>query len=66
MTKTKFGANQRVSVMGSRAFPAPPGPYTIIAVLPLERGLQQYRVRSSAENFERIFDEMRLKAVSYD
>ena len=66
MTKTKFGAGQCVSVMGSRAFPVAPGPYTIIAVLPLERGLQQYRVRSSAENFERIFDEVRLEAASYD
>ena len=63
----KFGAGQRVSILRSGAFSAPSGLYRIVAVLPLERGPRQYRVRSDGETFDRIIDEVRLEAVTtYD
>lgn len=66
MARTKFGEGQRVSILRSGAFAAPSGPCRIVSALPLERGPQQYRVRSEIEGFDRIIDEARLEAVSYD
>lgn len=66
MTKSKFGAGQRVTLVRSDSFAAPAGGYTIVSVLPLDRGPQQYRVKNDRESFERIFDEVRLEAISYD
>lgn len=66
MARTKFGAGQRVSVIRSGAFSAPSGSYKIVSALPLERGPQQYRVRNEGETFDRILDEARLEAVSYE
>lgn len=66
MAQSKFGAGQRVSVVRSGAFSAPSGSYKIVSVLPLERGPQRYRVRNEGELFDRILDETRLEAVSYD
>ncbi len=62
----KFGDGQRVSIVKSGAFSAPSGPCRVISALPLERGPQQYRVRSEAESFDRIIDEARLEALIYD
>ncbi len=66
MAQSKFGAGQRVSVVRSGVFSAPSGAYRIVSVLPTEGGPQQYRVRNETEPFDRILDEARLVAASYD
>jgi hypothetical protein len=66
MTQTKFSVRQRVSVVRSGAFSAPSGAYRIVQPLPHERGAQQYRVRNDAEAHDRILDEARLEAISYE
>lgn len=66
MTRTKFGAGQRVSILRSGAFSAPTGSYRIVSALPLERGPQQYRVKNETENFDRVLDESRLEAVGHE
>lgn len=66
MAPAKFCEGQRVLIVKSGGFSAPSGVCRIIGALPLERGPQQYRVRSEGENFDRIVDEARLEAVSYD
>lgn len=63
MTRTKFGAGQRVAILRSGAFTAPSGSYRVVSALPLERGPQQYRVKNETESFDRIMDESRLEAV---
>lgn len=66
MAQTKFSAGQCVSVVRSGAFSAPSGAYRIVQPLPYERGAQQYRVRNDAEAYDRILDEARLEAISYE
>lgn len=66
MARTKFGEGQRVSVIRSGAFSAPPGAYRIVAALPHDSGPQLYRVRNDGEAFERVLDEARLELISYD
>lgn len=66
MAQSKFGAGQRVSVTRSGAVAAPAGMYTIVRALPQERGPRQYQIRGDTENFDRIMDEVRLEAVTYD
>ncbi|MGE0740592.1 MAG: hypothetical protein AB7O98_04555 [Hyphomonadaceae bacterium] len=66
MAQAKFGAGQRVSVARVGAASAPFGACRIVSVLPRERGQQQYRVRSDGEAFDRILDESRLEAATYD
>jgi hypothetical protein len=66
MAQTKFGAGQRVDITRAGAFSAPAGIYRIVRALPLEKGPQQYRVKNDSETFERVMDEERLEAVSFD
>lgn len=66
MAQTKFSVGQRVSVVRSGAFSAPSGAYRVLQPLPNERGAQQYRVRNDAEAYDRILDEARLEAISYE
>jgi hypothetical protein len=66
MPRPKFGAGQRVSIVRSGAFSAPSGTYSVVSVLPVERGPHQYRVRGDAETFDRVIDEVRLQAVQHD
>lgn len=66
MAHAKFAAGQRVALVGERTYGAPRGAYRIIAALPREHGPQQYRVRSDGEQHDRILDEVRLEAVSYE
>ncbi|MBL8530920.1 MAG: hypothetical protein JNK94_04225 [Hyphomonadaceae bacterium] len=66
MAQPKFSAGQRVSVVRSGAFSAPPGAYRVVQPLPHERGAQQYRVRNDAEAYDRILDEARLEAVLHE
>jgi len=63
---TKFGDGQRVSILRSGAFSAPGGSYRVVRALPLEKGPQQYRVKNDAESFDRIMDESRLEATTYE
>ena len=65
MAQTKFSAGQRVSVTRA-SFGSPSGVFQILFVLPRDAGPQQYRVRADGENFERVIDEARLEAVSYE
>ena len=65
MAQTKFSAGQRASVVRS-GIGGPTGTVSIVTVLPKEAGPQRYRVRSDGETFERVIDETRLEAVTYD
>lgn len=47
-------------------FAVPAGTYRVVRALPRERGAQQYRVKNDAETFDRVLDEVRLEAVSFD
>lgn len=66
MSRTKFGAGQRVSILRSGASLAPLGSYIIVNALPRERGPQQYRVKNETENFDRVLDESRLEAMVHE
>jgi hypothetical protein len=65
MAQTKFSAGQRV-LAARGGVGAPAGRFQIVSVLPRDSGAQRYRVRGEAESFERVIDEARLEAVSYD
>jgi hypothetical protein len=66
MAQTKFSAGQRASVARGGSFGGPTGFVSIVTALPKNAGPQQYRVRSDGETFERVIDEARLEAVTYD
>ena len=62
LMKHRFATGQRVRLRPSHtAFPAGSGSFKIIAPLPIERsGEIRYRIKSEAENFERVADESNL------
>jgi hypothetical protein len=61
MRPHKFKPGQFVQVQGNRAVgAAPPGRYEIVRTLPPEGGDNQYRVRSTADNHERVVRESEL------
>ena len=66
MAQTRFRAGQRVQVTRANSFGGTGGFCSIVAPLPRDTGPQQYRVRSDGESFDRIVDEVRLEAVTYD
>jgi hypothetical protein len=66
MAQTLFRVGQRVQVLRGGAVGGPSGFCAIVAPLPRESGPQQYRVRTDGESFDRIVDETRLAAVTYD
>lgn len=66
MAQPRFSAGARVSVVRSRTFTAAEGDYRVLQALPMERGPQQYRVRSDKESFDRIVEESRLEAAAVD
>lgn len=66
MAPTKFSAGQRVSAARSSVVGAPAGSLSIVMALPRDSGPQRYRVRADGETFERVVDEARLEAVSYE
>lgn len=66
MAQTRFRAGERVQVSRGGSFGGPTGFCAIVSPLPRESGPQQYRVRGDEENFDRIIDEARLEAVTYD
>lgn len=66
MSQTLFRAGQRVQALRGGAVGGPSGFFAIVSPLPRDAGPQRYRVRGDNEAFERIVDEMRLEAVSYE
>ncbi len=66
MSQTRFRAGQRVQVTRANGYGGPTGICSIVTVLPRDAGPQQYRVHGDGESFDRIIDETRLEAVSYD
>ena len=60
--KHRFSAGQRVRFRSGRGvMPSGAGSFKIITALPIEReGAVRYRIKSEAENFERVADEMNL------
>jgi len=65
MSQTKFsvGARARLTRGGVGS---PAGEVSVVQALPKEAGPPQYRVRADGETFERVIEEGRLEAVSYD
>ena len=61
-----FSAGQRVSIMRSNGFAAPAGAYRVVRAMPQGPGSRQYQIRSEGENFDRVVDESRLEAISYE
>jgi hypothetical protein len=66
MAQPRFSAGERVSLVYSKAFTAPAGIYRIVRALPRESGPRQYRIKNETENFERVVDESRIEAFSYE
>ncbi|MDX2275260.1 MAG: hypothetical protein NW206_07385 [Hyphomonadaceae bacterium] len=66
MAQPQFRAGQRVHVQRGGAVGAPSGFFAIVSALPRESGPQKYRVRGDAEPFDRIIDEGRIEAISYE
>ncbi len=67
MAQTRFRAGQRVQVTRGNSYGGPSGFCSIVTVLPRDdAGPQQYRVHGDGESFDRIIDEARLEAVTYD
>jgi hypothetical protein len=58
----RFATGQRVRLRPAhRALPAASGSFKIIAALPIEgTGEVRYRIKSEAENFERVVEESTL------
>jgi hypothetical protein len=66
MAQQKFAVGQLVD-FDNRNSPArkPTGPYEIVRLLPLEDGgWQSYRIKSTAEPFERIAKEYEIVAIA--
>lgn len=66
MAQPQFRAGQRVHVQRGGAVGAPSGYFAIVAALPRESGPQQYRVRGEGEPFDRIIEEARIDAITYE
>ena len=65
MAPTKFSAGARARVTRG-GVGSPSGNVSVVRPLPREAGPQQYRVRADGETFERVIEESRLEAVTYD
>jgi hypothetical protein len=64
MAQPRFSAGARVSISRSGRIFAPTGVFQVVRALPSSDGPVQYQVKSEAEKFERIVDEIRLEAFS--
>ena len=61
LTKTKFKMGERVLfTSGTVGRPGADDGYTIVRILPLEGGEQQYRIKSASEQHERVATESQL------
>jgi hypothetical protein len=65
MAQTKFSVGARLRVLRG-GVGAPAGNVRVVSALPKEAGPQQYRVRGDGETFERVVEEGRLEAVTFD
>jgi hypothetical protein len=62
VTKHKFRIGQTVELLGPFRRPEP-GVYRIVALLPVEAGMPQYRIKSLSEAHERRALESELRAL---
>ena len=63
MANSKFKVGQTVDLMPARGtLPNSDRGYKIVRILPNEHGEQQYRIKSTAEAFERVAKECDLTA----
>jgi hypothetical protein len=54
MTIHKFEAGQSVTVITGRSKTSPNGLFKIVRLLPQERGINQYRIKSTTDGHERV------------
>ena len=54
MESRKFKLGQSVEFTASNQRPKPLGQFKIVRVMPSERGIQQYRVKSAMDGHERV------------
>jgi len=66
MAQTKFSAGERVAITRAVGFSVRDSACRVVSALPRDNGPQQYRIRSEGESFDRIIDEVRLEAKSYE
>jgi hypothetical protein len=57
MTAPKFKAGQTVRVIPSGYITNTGGTFTVVCALPEERGIYQYRIKSSVDGHERVVTE---------
>ena len=60
MPAHKFKAGQRVTVAPNRGAGMRGGTFTVIRALPEERGIHQYRIKSTLDGHERVVMESEL------
>ena len=61
VTKTKYRIGDRVDFTSATVGrPGSGQGYTVIKILPVEQGEQQYRIKSSSEQHERVASESQL------
>ena len=55
MAAPKYRVGQSVAVVGNApGQPKPPGSFKIVRIMPAERGVQQYRIKSDLDGHERM------------
>jgi hypothetical protein len=54
MVAHRFAAGQKVTMVPRRLAATPKGSFQIVRLLPAERGVNQYRIRSLADGHERV------------
>ena len=56
----KFRAGQTVNVIPRRMEHTPKGSFKVVRLLPAERGINQYRIKSSVDGHERVVMEAEI------
>jgi len=60
MKQHKFKTGQTVTIITDRASATPKGRFAIVRLLPTERGIHQYRIKSVFDGHERVVMESEL------
>ena len=60
MSTHKFKAGQTVRVVPSQHMPRAQGSFRVVRVLPSERGMNQYRIKSTTDGHERVVTEVEV------
>ena len=60
MTTHKFKNGQSVTLVRRRYERTPAGSFTVLRALPTEHGINQYRIKSTADGHERVVSEAEL------